>query len=163
LGFGSDGPAAAAALMRAYYAQAAAIHRFSEGLIARVTEEPTAGRFMRRAGGRQIRPGVLIQGRVLAIGEKDFFVRAPLNLINIFADCQAHEVELSGSAYQQVRDNLYLIDDAFRSDRRTGLAAPARGRDARGDASRGRAWRGHSRVRQSLRPRASRPLPHLHR
>jgi [protein-PII] uridylyltransferase len=122
LGFGADGPSAAAALMRAYYGQAAAIHRFSEGLIARVTEEPSLGRFMRRVGGRQIRPGVLIQGRVLAIGEKDFFVRAPLNLINIFADCQAHEVELSGSAYQQVRDNLYLIDDAFRTDRRTGLA-----------------------------------------
>lgn len=122
LGFGADGPAAAEALMRAYYAQAATIHRFSEGLIARVTEEPTLGRFMRRAGGRQIRPGVLIQGRVLAVGEKDFFVRAPLNLINIFADCQAHEVELSGSSYQQVRDNLYLIDDAFRGDRRTGLA-----------------------------------------
>jgi [protein-PII] uridylyltransferase len=122
LGFGADGPAAAAALMRTYYAQAAAIHRFSEGLIARVTEDPASGRFMRRAGGRQIRPGVLIQGRVLAIGEKDFFARAPLNLVTIFADCQAHGVELSGSAYQQVRDNLCLIDDAFRSDRRTGMA-----------------------------------------
>jgi len=122
LGFGADGPGAAAALMRTYYAQAAAIHRFSEGLIARVTEDPASGRFTRRPGGRQIRPGVLIQGRVLAIGEKDFFVRAPLNLITIFADCQAHGVELSGSAYQQVRDNLYLIDDAFRRDPRTGMA-----------------------------------------
>jgi [protein-PII] uridylyltransferase len=113
---------ASSALMRAYYAQAAAIHRFSEGLIARVTEDPTAGRFMRRTGGRQIRPGVLIQGRLLAIAEKDFFVRAPINLVTIFADCQAHGVELSGSAYQQVRDSLGLIDDAFRWDPRTGMA-----------------------------------------
>jgi len=48
---------ASSALMRFYYAQAAAIHRFSEGLIARVTEDFAAGRFMRRTGGRKIRPG----------------------------------------------------------------------------------------------------------
>jgi [protein-PII] uridylyltransferase len=113
---------ASSALMRFYYAQAAAIHRFSEGLIARVTEDPAAGRFMRRTGGRQIRPGVLIQGHLLAIAEKDFFTRAPINLITIFADCQAHGVELSGSAYQQVRDGLGLVDDAFRCDPRTGMA-----------------------------------------
>jgi [protein-PII] uridylyltransferase len=113
---------ASSALMRFCYAQAAAIHRFSEGLIARVTEDPAAGRFMRRTGGRQIRPGVLIQGHLLAIAEKEFFTRAPINLITIFADCQAHEVELSGSAYQQVRDSLGLIDDAFRCDPRTGMA-----------------------------------------
>src|SRR5205807_8341855 len=97
---------ASSALMRFYYAQAAAIHRFSEGLIARVTDDPAVGRFMRRTGGRQIRPGVLIQGRLLAIAEKEFFTRAPINLLTIFADCQAHGVELSGSAYQQVRDSL---------------------------------------------------------
>ena len=122
LGFGTDGPNAASALMRAYYAQAATIHRFSEGLIARVTEEPAVGRFMRRPGERQIRPGVMIQGRLLSIAEKDFFTRAPINVVTIFADCEAHGVELSGSAYQQVRDNLRLIDDAFRSDRRVGMA-----------------------------------------
>jgi [protein-PII] uridylyltransferase len=124
LGFAAadDSGSASSALMRFYYAQAAAIHRFSEGLIARVTEDPAAGRFMRRTGGRQIRPGVLIQGRLLAIAEKDFFAHAPINLITIFADCQAHGVELSGSAYQQVRDSLGLIDDAFRCDPRTGMA-----------------------------------------
>lgn len=120
----SDDPSggASSALMRHYYAQAAAILRFSEGLIGRVTEDPAVGRFTRRIGGRQIRPGVLIQGRLLAISEKDFFSRAPINLITIFADCQAHGVELSGGAYQQVRDNLGLIDDAFRCDPRTGMA-----------------------------------------
>ena len=123
LGFtADDSGSASSALMRYYYAQAAAIHRFSEGLIARVTEDPSAGRFMRRTGGRQIRPGVLIQGHLLAIAEKDFFAHAPINLITIFADCQAHGVELSGSAYQQVRDSLGLIDDAFRCDPRTGMA-----------------------------------------
>lgn len=123
LGFTADASgSASSALMRFYYAQAAAIHRFSEGLIARVTEAPAAGRFMRRAGGRQIRPGVVIQGRLLSIAEKDFFIHAPINLITIFADCQAHGVELSGSAYQQVRDSLGIIDEAFRCDPRSGMA-----------------------------------------
>jgi len=123
LGFtASDGAGASANLMRAYYQQASTILRFSEGLIARVTEEMAPARFLRRNTSRQIRPGVLIQGNVLAIASNDFFVRAPLNLITIFADCQVHGVELSGSAYQLVRDNLGLIDDAMRNDPQTGMA-----------------------------------------
>ena len=122
MGFGEQGPEAAGALMRNYYQQAAAISHFSEGLIARVTEDPSTGRFLRRTGARKIRPGVIIQGPLLAIQEKDFFREAPINLITVFADCQAHGVELSGSAFQHVRDNLGLIDDAFRADRRSGMA-----------------------------------------
>ncbi len=117
-----DGIAASAALMRAYYQHASTIHRFSEGLIARVTEETASVRFLRRSPARKIRPGVVIQQRVLGIAEPDLFKRAPLNLITVFADCQAHGVELSGSAYQLVRDNLGLIDDAMRHDPRTGSA-----------------------------------------
>jgi [protein-PII] uridylyltransferase len=123
LGFrDADGLAASAHLMRAYYQQASTIHRFSEGLIARVTEDTAPARFLRRAAGRPIRPGVIIQRGLLGISAKDFFKRAPLNLITVFGDCEAHGVELSGSAYQLVRDNLYLIDDAMRHDPRTGMA-----------------------------------------
>jgi [protein-PII] uridylyltransferase len=123
LGFGSeDGVAASAELMRTYYQQASTIHMFAEGLIARVTEDPDPGRFFRRSIGREIRPGVLIQRKVLVIAESDFFKDDPLNLITIFADCQAHGVGLSGAAYQLVRDNLTLIDDAFRCDPRVGAA-----------------------------------------
>jgi [protein-PII] uridylyltransferase len=123
LGFGSeDRRAAGEALMRAYYQQASAINRFAEGLIARVTEEPEPGRFFRRSPGRQIRPGVLIQRKLLAVAETDFFRRDPLNLVTIFADCQAHGVELSGGTFQMVRDNLPLVDDAFRTSPRAGAA-----------------------------------------
>ena len=118
----SDGNQASANLMRTYYQQASTILSFSEGLIARVTEDTTPARFLRRRSVRQIRPGVVIQGNVLGIGTNDFFRREPLNLITIFADCQNHGVELSGSAYQLVRDNLELIDDAMRHDHRTGMA-----------------------------------------
>ena len=123
MGFAAhDGAPASANLMRAYYQQASTILQFAEGLIARVTEDMTPARFLRRGAGRQIRPGVAIQGQVIGITSADFFRRAPLNLITIFADCQAHEVKLSGSAYQMVRDNLDLIDDAMRNDPRTGMA-----------------------------------------
>ena len=118
----ADGAPASANLMRAYYQQASTILLFAEGLIARVTEDMRPARFLRRSPARQIRPGVAIQGKVIGLTSADFFKRAPLNLITIFADCQTHEVELSGSAYQMVRDNLGLIDDAMRSDPRTGMA-----------------------------------------
>src|SRR5579875_1250162 len=123
LGFSSsDGQSASAALMRAYYQQASTIKMFAEGLIARVTEEPDSGSFFRRGFGRQIRPGVLIQRKLLAVADPDLFKRDPLNLITIFADCQAHGVQLSGSPYQLVRDHLNLIDDKARSDPRFGAA-----------------------------------------
>jgi [protein-PII] uridylyltransferase len=108
--------------MRAYYQQASAIVRFSEGLIARVTEDMATSRFLRRIPGRQIRPGVIIQSRVLGIADPQLFKRAPLNLITIFEDCQAHGVELSGNTYQLVRDHLALIDDQMRQAPETGAA-----------------------------------------
>jgi [protein-PII] uridylyltransferase len=108
--------------MREYYQSASAILRFSEGLIARVTEEITRPGFLRRRTHRQIRPGVVIQQSSLGLSDPKVFQREPLNLVTIFADCQAHDVELSGSTYQAVRDNLYLIDDQLRHDPRTGAA-----------------------------------------
>ncbi|HUY19080.1 MAG TPA: [protein-PII] uridylyltransferase [Candidatus Binataceae bacterium] len=121
LGFGAeDGLGADASLMRAYYRHASTIHRFAEGLIARATEEITPGRFLRRNTPRQIRPGVVIQNHLLGIDAGDFFRRDPLNLVTIFGDCQAHGVELSGSAYQLLRDNLGLIDERVRADPRLG-------------------------------------------
>ncbi len=117
-----EGQTAGSGLMRAYYQHASTIHRFAEGLIARVTESDGTGRFFRRAPIRKIRPGVLIQQNLLSIAEPGFFARDPLELIGIYADCQAQQVGLSGSAYQLVRDNLGLIDEKMRHDPRTGTA-----------------------------------------
>jgi [protein-PII] uridylyltransferase len=123
LGLGPiEGQAAGSALMRTYYQHASTIYQFAEGLIARVVEGPTGGRFFRRAPIRQIRPGVLVQQNLLTIGDPELFKRDPLNLITIYSDCQRQGVELSGSAYQLVRDNLGLIDEAMRNDPATGAA-----------------------------------------
>ena len=123
LGFTDNGGGigASAELMRTYYQQASTIHMFAEGLIARVIE-PGPTRFFRRGVNRQIRPGVIIQGNLLAVAQSDFFQRDPLNLLTIFADCQAHKVELTGGTYQLTRDNLFRIDDDFRRDPRSGKA-----------------------------------------
>jgi [protein-PII] uridylyltransferase len=123
MGFAAiDGQSASSALMRAYYQQASTIKMFAEGLIARITEEPDSGRFFRLGFGRQIRPGVLIQRKLLALADADLFKRDALNLVTIFADCQAHGVQMSGGTYQLVRDHLNLIDDAARADPRFGAA-----------------------------------------
>ena len=116
------GQAAGSGLMRTYYQHASTIHRFAEGLIARVTENSPGGRFFRRVPTRRIRPGVLVQQNLLIVAEPDFFKSDPLNLIAIYADCQAQGVGLSGGTYQLVRDNLGLIDDAMRNDPRTARA-----------------------------------------
>jgi [protein-PII] uridylyltransferase len=113
---------AGSALMQAYYQHASTIHRFAEGLIARVIESPAQGRFFRRTPTRLIRPGVLIQGALLIIADPEFFRRDPLNLITIYSDCQAQGVGFSGGAYQLVRDNVGLIDEKLRDDPRTGPA-----------------------------------------
>jgi [protein-PII] uridylyltransferase len=123
LGFSGDrGLSASAMLMRTYYQHASTVLRFSEGLIARVVEG-SSGRFSRRGIARTIRHGIIIQHDLLSISDADLFRRDPLNLITIYADCQAHGVGLAGGAYQQVRDNLPLIDnDSMRADPRTGAA-----------------------------------------
>jgi [protein-PII] uridylyltransferase len=123
MGF-TAGEGASGALMRAYYQQASTIHMFAESLIARVIEpEPT--RFFRRGLSRQIRPGVIIQDNLLAVAHANFFKQDPLSLITIFADCQAHRVELAGATYQLARDNLFRIDDELRRDERSGRALMA--------------------------------------
>ncbi len=91
-----DGQTAGSALMRAYYQQASTIYQFAEGLIARVVEGPAARGFLRRTPVRQIRPGVLVQQKLLAIGDPDLFKEDPLNLIAIYADCQAQDVRALG-------------------------------------------------------------------
>lgn len=116
------GQGAGSALMSAYYQHASTIFQFSEGLTARAVEGPSGGRFFRRVPTRKIRPGILVHQNVLAVAENDLFAREPLNLITIYRDCQAQGVELSGSTYQLVRDNLHRIDDRMRGDPRVGEA-----------------------------------------
>jgi len=116
------GATASEQLMRAYYQQASVIFQFSERWLARVQEEIAPQRFRWWRQNRLIRPGVVIQQQSLGLTDADFFSRTPLNLITIFADCQAHGVELSGSAFQSVRDNLALAGEELRNSPHAGEA-----------------------------------------
>ncbi len=118
----SDGLSPSEVLMRTYYQHANTIHMFAESFIARVIDEARAPGLYGRVPSRQVRPYVFIQRDLLTLSRADFFRRDPLNLVTIFQDCQRHGVDLSGSTYQLVRDNLHLIDDAMRNDPRTGAA-----------------------------------------
>ncbi len=118
----AEGQTKGSALMRAYYQHATTINRFAEGLIARVTENSPGGRFFRRTPTRKLRPGVIVQQNLLSVDDRDLFKDDPLNLITIYADCQAQGVGLSGGTYQLVRDNLKLIDDRLRTDPRVAAA-----------------------------------------
>lgn len=125
LGFKAErGQTASSLLMRAYYQHASTILRFSEGLIARVVEGPV-GRFGLRGFARKIRPGVVIQQNLIGIADTELFRNDPVNLVTIYSDCQAHGVELSGKAYQVIRDNLALIGHSIRRNPRTGAALMA--------------------------------------
>jgi [protein-PII] uridylyltransferase len=117
-----DGETASAQLMHTYYRQAEVIRQFSEMWLARVREEIAPGRFLWFRQNRVIRPGVVIHQQSLGLSDPEFFRRTPLNLVTIFADCQAHDAELSGSAFQAVRDSLPLTGDALRLDPQTGVA-----------------------------------------
>jgi [protein-PII] uridylyltransferase len=116
------GQATGAALMRSYYQHATTIDHFAKGLIARVTENSPGGRFFRRTPTRKLRDGVVVQQELLAISDRDLLREDPINLLTIYEDCQAQGVGLSGSAFQLVRDNLPLIDEAMRGDPRIGQA-----------------------------------------
>ncbi len=68
---------------------------------------------------------MLIQQNLLAIADPDFFKRESAQPDHDLRRLPGARVELSGSAYQLVRDNLGLIDDAMRHNPRTGKALMA--------------------------------------
>ena len=117
-----EGETASAQLMHAYYRQAEVIRQFAEGWLARVSQEISPGRFFWFRQRRVIRPGLVIQQQNLGLSDPQFFRRDPLNLITVFADCQAHEAELSGSAFQSVRESLALVGNELQTNRQAGPA-----------------------------------------
>lgn len=122
MGFAAEASEAADALMRAYYQQASAIHRFCEDLTTRITAVPPAPHGRWRGAKRQIRPGIFVQGDLLLAATGELFKRDPVNLVSVFSDCQAHGVRLSAGAYQLVRENLLLLSEELRQNPGSGPA-----------------------------------------
>src|SRR5262249_42322524 len=104
--------------MRTYYLHAATINRFADEIIERCLERRQSYRVIGRFRTRQIRPGVVISGGVLAITGVELLQEDPSNLIRIFADAQSHGVAISNSTKRLVRANLDLMTDSQRRDPR---------------------------------------------
>jgi [protein-PII] uridylyltransferase len=102
--------------MRDFYRYARAIRNRSSLIIeqcqARVRRAP------QRRQIKEVEHGFRIAEGQLEIPHGHSLREAPLDLLNVFAVAQKHDVPLTRKALRLVRQNLYLIDDAFRRDPR---------------------------------------------
>jgi len=118
LGYGGDGDAELPVerLMRDFYRHARAIGNYSslviEQCLARVRGIP------RRRRVKMVEHGFRIANEQLEIPHGRQLRDSPLDLLNAFAVAQQHDVPLTRKARRLVRENLGMIDDAFRSDPR---------------------------------------------
>jgi len=103
--------------MRTYYLHAATVNRFSDEIIARCLERPTAYRIIARLGGREIRPGVRIAGQQVVVGDPAAFRDNPSLLMRVFADAQRHGLPISNDTRRLIREHATLLDsDRMRCD-----------------------------------------------
>lgn len=112
---GPDAPLPVELFMSDYYRQARTIQNYSELAI-----EQCRNRSRRTAVPRQpvreVADGFRLVGDHLEIPHAAHLAERPLRLLTVFAVAQEHDVPLSRTAQRLVRENLYLIDDALRSD-----------------------------------------------
>jgi len=118
LGYGdsTEGELPVERFMRDFYRHARAIRNRSSLII-----EQCQARVRRAPRGRQVTAvehGFRIAEGQLEIPHGHRLREAPLDLLNVFAVSQKHDVPLTRKALRLVRQNLHLIDEGFRSDPR---------------------------------------------
>jgi [protein-PII] uridylyltransferase len=118
---GPEAPLPVELFMGDYYRHARAIRNYSELAI-----EQCRGR-VRRAPGPpprvvEVEDGFRVVGDHLEIPHAAHLRERPLRLLTAFAVAQQNDVALSRTAERIVRENLHLVDDAYRSDPETTAA-----------------------------------------
>jgi [protein-PII] uridylyltransferase len=112
---GTDAPLPVELFMGDYYRHARAIRNYSELAIeqcrarAHRTSRPPPPAI-------EIEDGFRLADDHIEIPHAAHLRERPLRLLSVFAASQAHGVALSRTAQRLVRENLHLIDDAFRRD-----------------------------------------------
>jgi len=100
--------------MRDYYRHARAVGNYSSLVIeqchSRVRPAPD------REPPTEVEDGFRIVGGQLEIPRVRMLRERPLRLLRAFAVAQQHEVPLTRKACRMIRENVDLVDDAFRSD-----------------------------------------------
>jgi len=107
LGFG-PGRDGVERFMRSYYRHATTLHRVSETVIARCTQNASPYRSV-PLPVRRIREGMRIRGDTLYATGRDVFERDPLMVLEIFAEAQRHGARLSPGTLELVRECLPLL------------------------------------------------------
>jgi [protein-PII] uridylyltransferase len=112
---GPEAPLPVELFMGEYYRHARAIRNYSELAIEQC-----------RARARQavapavpaveVEDGVRVAADHLEIPHAAHLRERPLRLLTVFAVAQEHDVPLSRTAQRLIRENLHLVDDAFRRD-----------------------------------------------
>ncbi|RIL05575.1 MAG: [protein-PII] uridylyltransferase [Proteobacteria bacterium] len=112
---GPDAPLPVELFMSDYYRHARAIRNYSELAI-----EQCRARARRSSGPAEpaveVEDGFRIAGDHLEVPHAAHLRERPLRLLTCFAVAQEHGVPLSRTAQRLVRENLHLVDDAFRRD-----------------------------------------------
>jgi [protein-PII] uridylyltransferase len=117
LGFGAADPLhAVEALMRQYYLHARAIQRVSRRAIDHALQLSSQRRQPLDGKPHPVAEGFAISNGRLEIPAASLLQERPMRLLAAFAVAQHHDVELSARAQRLVRQNLSLVDDAFRAD-----------------------------------------------
>ena len=115
---GPEAPLPVELFMGDYYRHARVIRSYSELAI-----EQCRGRVRRApvppARVVEVEDGFRVVGDHLEIPHAAFLQERPLRLLSAFAIAQQNDVALSRTAERIVRENLHLIDDAYRRDPET--------------------------------------------
>jgi len=115
---GPEAPLPVELFMGDYYRHARAIRNYSELAI-----EQCRVRVHRPSGppprALEVEDGFRVVGDRLEIPHAAHLRERPLRLLTAFAVAQQHDVALSRTAERIVRENLHLVDDAYRSDPET--------------------------------------------
>jgi [protein-PII] uridylyltransferase len=100
------------AFMKDYFRHAGTIQRVV-GLLCLHFQEELHPQWLKRR--RDIGDGFVLEGQRVGVRDSNVFKQNPLRLLRIFHVAQEGKRRLSGGALRQVRENVLLIDDAFRA------------------------------------------------
>ena len=112
---GPDAPLPVELFMGDYYRHARAIRNYSDLVLeqcrarARRSPQPPAAAVL-------VEEGFRVAADHLEIPHAGHLRERPLRLLLAFAVAQRHDVPLSRTAQRLIRENLHLVDDAFRTD-----------------------------------------------
>lgn len=101
------------AFMKDYFRHAGTIQRVVSLLCLHFREELHPQWLKRR---RDIGDGFVLEGQRVGVRDDQVFKQDPLRLLRLFHVAQEGKRRLSGGALRQVRENVLLIDDAFRAN-----------------------------------------------